>query len=158
MSYSGQNPPSPVILENDLPAAALEGVRTRRVIAVCLDLILVTILVTIAFMVLGVLGVVTFGLAWLPIPFLFPLVAFFYNGLTVSGWRHGTPGMRFMDLEASLTDGHPVPFINAAAHAVMFYLSFTILTPFSLLVCLFTRNKRCLHDILSDVIITRRRD
>lgn len=158
MSYTGPNSPAPLIIENDLPAAALEGVHTRRIIAVCFDLILVTILVVIAFVVLGILGIVTFGLTWLLIPFLFPLVAFFYNGLTVSGWRRATPGMRMMDLETSLTDGHPVPFINAAAHAVLFYLSFTILTPFSLLVCLFTRNKRCLHDILSDVIITRRRD
>ena len=81
------------------------------------------------------------------------MIALFYNGLTVSGWRRATPGMKLMDLEVSLNDGRPVPFINAAAHAVLFYLSWTILTPLSLLVCFFTQNKRCLHDMLADVVV-----
>jgi uncharacterized RDD family membrane protein YckC len=156
MNPTGQNS-SAVVIDQGLPAAALEGVRSRRVWAVCFDLLFVIVLVAIAFMVLAVLGIVTFGLTWMLIPFLFPIVAFFYNGLTVSGWRRATPGMKLMDLEVSLTDGRPVPFINAAAHAVLFYLSWTILTPFSLLVCLFTQNKRCLHDMLADIVITRRR-
>ena len=47
----------------------------------------------------------------------FPLVAFFYNGLTVSGWRMATPGMKLMDLEMRTINGEPTPFINAAVCA-----------------------------------------
>ena len=141
-----------------LPAAALEGVRTRRIFALIIDVVLITLLFLVFFLVLLVLGLPTFGMTWLLIPPLYPAIAFLYNGLTVSGWRSGTPGMRMMDLEVRLTNGSSVPFINAAAHALLFYLSWVFLTPFVLLVCLFTRGKRCLHDVLAGVIVVRRFD
>ncbi len=140
----------------DLPARALDGVRTRRMFAVGFDLIFISLIVGILFIVLSVLGIVTFGLTWLLIPPLFPAVALFYNGLTISGWRHGTPGMRLMDLEMRLMDGGPTPFLNAAAHAVLFYISWTVLSPVVLVVSLLSRNKRCLHDMLAGVVVTRR--
>ena len=65
-----------------------------------------------------------------------------------------TPGMRAMDLEMRLhSTGGRVPFINAAAQAVMFYVSWFF--PPILLVSLVDGEKRCLHDILADVIIVR---
>lgn len=139
-----------------LPQRALEGVRTRRIFAIGLDLMLITLVVAVLFVLLAVLGIVTFGLTWLLIPILFPAVALLYNGLTISGWRRATPGMRLMDLEVRLMDGSRTPFVNAAVHAVLFYLSWTILTPLVLVVSLAARNKRCLHDMLSGVIVTRR--
>jgi uncharacterized RDD family membrane protein YckC len=139
-----------------LPPRALEGVRTRRIFAIVLDLVFITIIVGVLFVALAFLGLVTFGLTWLLIPVLYPAVALLYNGLTISGWRRATPGMRLMDLEMRLMDGSRTPFINAAAHAVLFYLSWTILTPLVLVVALASRNKRCLHDMLSSVIVTRR--
>jgi uncharacterized RDD family membrane protein YckC len=152
--------PSPAPSHNvplgELPARALEGVRTRRMLAILFDLIFVTIIVAIAFMLLLVLGVLTFGLSWLAIPFLYPVVALFYNGMTISGPNMATPGMRMMDLEMRLVDGHRVPFIYAAVHAVLFYLSWTILTPLILVVALVSRNKRCLHDMFASVVVTRR--
>lgn len=155
MSIPGHAPSHNVPL-GDLPVRALEGVRTRRTLAILFDLILITIIVGVAFVILLVLGVLTFGLTWLAIPFLYPAVALFYNGLTISGPNMATPGMAMMDLEMRLTDGHRVPFIYAAVHAVLFYLSWTILTPLILLVSLVARNKRCLHDMLAGVVVTRR--
>ncbi len=134
-----------------LPYAALAGVRTRRIIAVLFDLIFVTIVSALLW--IG-LGVVSFGVLWFVLPPLFPFVAFFYNGVTLSGWRMGTPGMRLLDLEARMTDGSRVPFINAAVHAVLFYVSWMF--PPILLVSLFANEKRCLHDILAGIVITRR--
>lgn len=141
--------PVPVFVQ--LPAEAFAGVRTRRIVALILDLVLVSIL---SFLIWLGLTVVTLGLSLLILPPLFPLVAFFYNGLTVSGWRMATPGMRAMDLEMRLTDGARVPFLNAAVHAVLFYVS-TMFPPI-FLVSLLSANKRCLHDMLADVIVTRR--
>ena len=139
-----------------LPPRALEGVRTRRIFAIGFDLVFITIIVGVLFVALAFLGLVTFGLTWLLIPILYPAVALLYNGLTISGWRRGTPGMRLMDLEMRQLDGSRTPFINAAVHAVLFYLSWTILTPLVLIVALVSRNKRCLHDMLSGVVVTRR--
>ncbi len=134
-----------------LPPEALSGVRTRRIFALILDLVLVSVL---SFALWLALAVATFGLTLLLLPPLFPLVAFFYNGLTVSSWRMATPGMRAMDLEMRLADGQRTPFLNAAAHAVLFYVS-TMFPPI-FLVSLFAEGKRCLHDILAGVIVTRR--
>lgn len=133
------------------PREALAGVRIRRILALCLDLVLVGLLSGALWMALLVLS---FGLSLFLLPPLFPLVAFFYNGLTVSGWRMATPGQRAMDLEVRLMTGEPAPFLNAAVHGVLFYV--TWLFPPLLLVTFITSDKRCLHDILADVIVLRR--
>lgn len=134
-----------------IPPAALDQVRSRRILAIGLDLVLISLITAgVAF---G-LFVLSFGLSMLVLPPLFPLVAFFYNGLTVSGPRMATPGMAFMDLEMRSMDGGPVPFLQAAAHAVLFYV--TSLLPPLLLVSLVTSDKRCLHDIVAEVIVLRR--
>ncbi len=135
-----------------LRADAFAGVRTRRMVAVCLDLVLVSMLVALFWTASIVL---TLGLALFFLPPLWPIVAFFYNGLTVSGARMATPGMRAMDLEMRLHgSGQRVPFVNAAVHAVLFYVSWFF--PPIFLVSLVDSEKRCLHDILAEVVVVRR--
>lgn len=147
MAQSYAAPPA-LSLRND----AFAGVRTRRTVAVCLDLVIVSILVALFWTASVVL---TLGFALFFLPPLFPIVALFYNGLTVSGAGMATPGMRATDLEMRLHEsGQRVPFLNAAAHAVMFYLSWFF--PPIFLVSLVNSEKRCLHDILAGVVIVRR--
>ena len=135
-----------------LRADALSGVRSRRILAVCFDLVLVSVLVALLWIVSIVL---TLGLALFFLPPLYPIVAFFYNGLSVSGPKMATPGMRAMDLEMRMHDtGARVPFINAAVQAVLFYVSWFF--PPVFLVSLVDSEKRCLHDILAGVVIVRR--
>ncbi len=130
----------------------LAGVRTRRIVALCIDLIVVSIVAVVLWLVLLI---VTLGLSLVLLPPIYPLVAFFYNGLTVSGPRMATPGMRMMGIEMRMIDdGARVPFINAAAHALLFYLSWML--PPVFLVPLVDPDKRCLHDMLAGVIIVRR--
>ena len=137
---------------NVIRADALAGVRTRRMLAVCIDFVLVSLLVAALWVVSIAL---TFGLALFFLPPLFPFVAFFYNGLTVSGRNMATPGMRALDLEMRMNDsGARVPFINAAVQAVLFYVSWFF--PPILLVSLVDGEKRCLHDIIAGVVIVRR--
>lgn len=144
-------PAFPLAVSAYLPAEALAGVRRRRIVALGFDLIFVAIL---SFSLWLALAVLTFGFSLFFVPPLFPAVAFFYNGLTISGYRMATPGMRAMDLEMRLTDGTRVPFLNSAVQAVLFYVS-TLFPPI-LLVSLLSANKRCLHDMLAGVIVTRR--
>lgn len=141
----------PVFMPANLPRAALEGVRSRRIFALCLDFIIVSV---VAFLLWLGLLVATLGLSLFVLPPLFPLVAFFYNGFSVSGWRMATPGMRMMDLQMRLIDGGRVPFLNAAVHAVLFYVSWMF--PVVFLVSLLMSDKRCLHDMLAGVIVIRR--
>jgi uncharacterized RDD family membrane protein YckC len=135
-----------------LRADSFDSVRTRRMIAICLDLVLVAIIASVIWVASLIL---TLGLSLVLLPPIFPLVAFFYNGLTVSGWRMATPGMRAMDLEMRMhDDGSRVPFINAAAQALFFYVSWIF--PAVFLVSLVDREKRFLHDILAQVVVVRR--
>ncbi len=135
-----------------LRADALAGVRTRRIIAVCFDFVIVSLVVAALWIVSMVL---TLGLAIFFLPPLFPFVAFFYNGLTVSGPNMATPGMRALDLEMRMHDtGARAPFVNAAVQAVLFYVSWCF--PPIFLVSLVDWEKRCLHDIIAGVVIVRR--
>ena len=138
-------------LPQNLPASAFDGVRTRRIMAVAIDLLIVGTLITLAAVVLAL---PTLGLSLFFLPALFPVVAFFYNGFSVSGRNMATPGMRLLDLEIGQVNGARVPFINAAVHAVLFYFSWSF--PPVFLVSLLSDDKRCLHDILAGVIVTRR--
>ncbi len=145
-NYSAATPASP------LRADALAGVRTRRIVAVCFDLVIVSVLVALLWVASIVL---TLGLALFFLPPLWPIVAFFYNGLSVSGAKMATPGMRAMDLEMRMhEDGARVPFVNAAVQAVLFYVSWFF--PPIFLVSLVDPEKRCLHDIIAGVVIVRR--
>jgi uncharacterized RDD family membrane protein YckC len=135
-----------------LRADALSGVRTRRILSLWVDLVIVGM---IAFALWLALLVLTLGLSLFLLPPLFPAVAFLYNGLTISGRRMATPGMRAFDLEMRMHEsGARAPFINAAAHAVFFYVSWFF--PPIFLVSLVDSEKRCLHDILAGVVILRR--
>jgi uncharacterized RDD family membrane protein YckC len=142
---------TPFFAGQQLPAAAFSGVRTRRIFAFCLDFILVSIVVGLLW---TGLFIATLGLSALLLPPLFPFVAFFYNGFTVSGSKMATPGMRAMDLEIRTIDGYRVSFITAAVHAVLLYVSWMF--PPIFLISLFTSDKRCLHDIVAGVIVVRR--
>ena len=151
MTQGDFHPPQTVRSLPYASAAKLEGVRFRRVVAVGLDFFLVSLMSGAIFVGLFVLS---FGMSALLLPPLLPLVAFFYNGLTVSGPRMATPGMAVMDLEMRTMSGAPVEFLQAAVHAVLFYVSW--LFPPILIVSLFAHDKRCLHDMLADVIVLRR--
>jgi len=139
-----------------LTADHLDGVRSRRVFAFLFDLIFIGLVSLVAFFVVLMLGFLTFGLSWLLIPVLMPVVAFFYNGLTLSGSKRSTWGMRMMDLEVRMIEGGGrVPFINAALHAVLFYVSWVMTSGLIVLISLLTRDKRCLHDMLAGIIVMR---
>ncbi len=137
----------------NLPAAAFAGVRTRRFAAFCLDFTLVSV---VALVLSGLLILVTFGLSILVMPSLWPLVAFFYNGSSVSGERMATPGMRLFDLQLRTLDGARPSFVAAAIHGVLLYLSWML--PPVFLASLVTPDKRCLHDIFAGLIAVRRPD
>jgi uncharacterized RDD family membrane protein YckC len=131
---------------------ALAGVRTRRVLAFCVDVVVVTMLTLAVWFVLGLL---TLGVAWFILPPLFPILAFLYNGFSISGRNMGTVGMRVFDLEVRMAeDGSRVPFINAAAQALLYYVSWFF--PPVFIVTLFDAEKRYLHDILAQVVFVRR--
>lgn len=143
-------PAHPVSLDL-LPAAALTGVRSRRVVAWMIDIVIIAALTWLFGLLMVLLSLPTFGFSFALAPLL-AFVGVFYSGLTVSGAGRGTWGMRALDLQATARDGSRLDFIIAAGHALLFYL----LTPFFAVIALFNPEKRTLHDFLTGVIVTRR--
>jgi len=135
----------------------LRGVRTRRIIAFLIDAIMIAVATFGVGIVVLFLGIFTLGLGWLLFPILWPLVALLYCAFTLGGPYSATLGMRTQGLEMRFLDGsRPTPLL-AVVHSVLFYASMSLLTPFVLLVSLFSDRKRLLHDILLGTIIVNRR-
>jgi len=130
-----------------------DAVRRKRIFAFIIDVVIVALLSLFAHLLIGVLGLFTFGLAWLLWGSIYPVVAILYCGLTMGGPRQATLGMAAMGLVFRVDNGMPATFVYGAAHVILFYLSVSFLTPFILLVSLFSPRKRLLHDMVLGVVI-----
>lgn len=130
-----------------------EGVLGRRMFAFLIDFAIICVLWVVACILLFFVGILTLGLAWLLYGAVFPLVALGYNAWTLSRPPSATIGMRMMNLEMRTWYGDRMYALLAAFHALLYYFSVTFLTPFVLLVALFTARKRCLHDLLAGTVV-----
>ena len=133
-----------------------EGVVSRRVVAFLIDFLILSIPVVFVSMFIFVIGIVTFGLGFLFYGLLWPAMviwALAYYGLTLGSPASATIGMRAMDIEMRTWYGTPTYFVLGAVHAVVFWVTVSMLTPFILLVCLFNDRRRCLHDILVGTVV-----
>jgi uncharacterized RDD family membrane protein YckC len=133
-----------------------EGVLSRRIVAFIIDVVIISIPVALAFIFIAVFGVITFGLGWLLFWLVSPLSvlwALFYYGMTLGGPNSATIGMRVMDLQMRTWYGAPAYFVLGAVHAVVFWISISMLTPFVLLVGLFNDRRRLLHDMLIGTVV-----
>lgn len=140
------------------PAAPdVGGVLAGRSIGFFVDFLLIGLIWAMITTGLVVLGFATFGLTWLLLPSLFPIVALLYNGFTIGGRKQATPGMRLFGVKMRMAEtGGEVTFLIAAVHAIFYYVSVSVLTPFILLVGIVRSDSRMLHDLLAGVIAVRR--
>ena len=135
---------------------AIRGVITPRFFAYLIDLVVIALLMLVLFMVVAVLGAITFGLAW----FLFPLVGactgILYSAVTVSGERQSTIGMRLMGLKVIGPYGRP-DFITAAIHALFFYVAAStgLLLAIDIITGFLRSDRRLLHDVLAQLTVIR---
>ena len=132
------------------------GVLTRRVFAFLIDLIVLAVPVILAVMFIAVFGLVTLGLGWVLFWLVSPasvIWAVVYYGATLGGPYSATLGMRVMDLELRTWYGAPGYFVLGAMHAVLFWISISMLSPFVLLVGLFNARRRLLHDFVLGTVI-----
>ncbi|MEE4012603.1 RDD family protein [Roseibium sp. FZY0029] len=129
------------------------GVRSRRIFAFFIDLIVITLFTFAAGIVVFFLGVFTLGLGFLLYGILPTAVALLYVAFTLGGPQASTLGMRAMGLEMRLWYGaKPYPLL-AAVHVILFWFSVSLLTPLVLLVSLFSDRKRLLHDLVLGTVV-----
>lgn len=134
---------------------AYDGVRTRRILAFCIDYLIVGLLmIPVATFVL-VLGLLTFGLGWMLFGILLPAVTLVYVAATLGGPKQSTAGMRLMGIRLFRLDGGRIDPMVAVVHTVLFWAGSVILTPLVLAVTLFSDRKRTLHDLLLGTAVVR---
>ncbi|CAH1671523.1 MAG: RDD family protein [Chelatococcus sp.] len=145
--------PQPMTMDD---YGAIRGVITPRFFAYLIDIVVIALLMLVLFMVVAVLGVITFGLAW----FLFPLIGactgILYSAVTVSGERQSTIGMRLMGLKVIGPYGRP-DFITAAIHALFFYVAAStgFLLAIDIVTAFVRSDRRMLHDVLAQLTVIR---
>src|SRR5580692_4812541 len=133
-----------------------EGVMARRVMAFVIDVIIVVVPLVFAWICIFIFGLITLGLGWTLFWMFSPasvIWALFYYGSTLGGPASATIGMRIMDLEMRTWYGAPAYFVLGAVHAIVFWITCSILTPPVLVVGLLNERQRLLHDILVGTVV-----
>jgi uncharacterized RDD family membrane protein YckC len=133
-----------------------QGVLTRRFFAFLIDVVVLAVPVALGVVFIALFGLVTLGFGWLLFWLLWPLSVVWwvlYYGFTLGGPHSATLGMRVMDLQLRTWTGEPGYFVLGAAHAVFYWISVSVLSPFVVLVGLVTRRKQLLHDLLLGTVI-----
>lgn len=132
-----------------------EGVRTRRIVAVVVDYLIVALLTIPVAIVVFLLGLLTLGLGWVLFSVLVPIVALTYVWFTLGSSDQATTGMKLLGIRLERLDGRPIDGLLAVVHSVLFWAGNVILTPLVLLVSLFADRKRTLHDLLLGTVVRR---
>ena len=133
-----------------------DGVLSRRIVAFLIDVVILTVPVVFAAIFIFMFGLVTLGLGWALFWLLSPATviwALVYYGSTLGSPASATIGMRVMDLEMRTWYGAPCYFVLGAVHAVIFWVTVSVLTPLVLLVGFFNDRQRLLHDILVGTVV-----
>lgn len=141
------------------PATApelFEGLLTRRVVAAIIDMVLIAVMVGAVSLAGAILGFFTFGLAWVSLVFIVPAAIVAYYGMTLGSPRRATVGMQMMDLVLTPTRGQPLDGWMAVLHALVFWITFWISWPVSLLFALFTPRRQMIHDLIVGALMVRR--
>lgn len=133
-----------------------EGVLARRVVAFIIDLVIIAIPLILGWMFIFVFGLITFGLGWALFWLMSPgsvIWALVYYGVTLGSPASATIGMRAMEIEMRTWYGAPAYFVLGAVHAIVFWITVSVLTPFILVVGFFNDRRRLLHDILVGTVL-----
>jgi uncharacterized RDD family membrane protein YckC len=136
-------------------ARAYDGVRTRRILAFCIDYLIVGLLLIPFAILVFLIGILTLGLGWMLFGILGPAVALAYIWNTLGGPKQATTGMQIMGIRLDRLDGKPVDGMLAVVHSVLFWAGNVVLTPLILLATLFLDRKRTVHDLLLGTVVTR---
>jgi uncharacterized RDD family membrane protein YckC len=129
-----------------------DEILSKRIVAFVIDAVLIVALMIPAALIVGIFGFVTLGIGWLLFSPLFAIVALGYIALTLGGRNSATVGMQIAGVEMRTWSGQRMFPLLAILHALIFWVSISVLTPFILLVGLFTNRRQLLHDLLLGVV------
>jgi len=132
-----------------------EGVLWRRVVAYGIDLFIIGIILVLLWIFLAALTIASFGLLS-PLWALFGLTPLAYHSLLLGGAKSATLGMRLCGIELRSWTGERPLYLQALVQTVVFYVSTAATCSLILLVALFNRRRRTVHDFLAGTLVIRR--
>jgi uncharacterized RDD family membrane protein YckC len=132
-----------------------EGVLWRRVLSYLVDLLCIGVVMLGVWVVFVLLWLLSFGLLGPVLWFLFGLVPLAYHTLLLAGSHSATWGMRLFDLELRSVTGERPSLLQALIQTVLFYVTVGMTCSLILLVALFNRRRRTLHDFLAGTVMVR---
>lgn len=147
----------PITALEDRPQQDTRGVLGSRLFAWIGDVVILFFLTWIVWVLLGILGFVTFGLTWLLIGGAALAVVLGYSAITIGGRRQATLGMRLAGLRVETASGRRPDALAAAVHALFFYVAAGTVGLWVLdIACGLVREDRRLgHDILTGLVVVR---
>jgi uncharacterized RDD family membrane protein YckC len=138
-------------------SALYDGILWRRVAAYFVDAVLIVGINVVLHIALVLMGLLTFGLAWLLLgPITCLTVALAYGTLFIGGGQGATPGMRLFDIEARGLNGARPEYFQAFLMTALFYATVPLTSFLILIVAFFTEHNRTAHDFLSGITVIRR--
>ena len=155
MTYQPPPRPSPPSGQILVDPSLTRGVLTPRFFAYLIDLCVIGLLMVVLWMIISVIGLLTFGLGWLLYPVL-GVTGVIYSAITVGGPRQSTIGMRLLGLKVISVDGRP-DVITAGVHALFYYVAAgtVLLWLIDVITGLVRSDRRMLHDLLTGLTVVR---
>lgn len=148
---------SPITPIEQRPLQDVSGVLGSRLFAWIGDIVILFFLGGAIVLVLGVLGIVTFGATWLLIPIATIATGLGYAALTIGGPRQATFGMRMAGLKVETASGGRPDGLAAAVHALLFYVAASTvgLWVLDILIGFARSDRRMGHDLLTGLVVVR---
>lgn len=151
IAHANREPPDP-----EAYPALYDGVVWRRVLGYAIDVAIIAVFIAIAWIVFPILWAISFGLLTPLLVVAIALIPVAYHTFFIGGPKSATPGMQVFDIEVWSIDGRRPGYAQAFLVTVAFYVTIALTGWFILLVALFNRRRRCVHDFLCGTVVTRR--
>ncbi len=140
----------------ELDPRPYHGTLMRRSLGYSMDVIAIALISLVLLFPAIVLGLVSFGLLFGPLMLVFAVIPLAYHTVLIGRPSSATLGMRFMGVEVRMMNGKRPDFLQAALMTIAFYVSVGLTTWLILIVALFNRHKRTLHDMLAGTLVVNR--
>ena len=140
----------------DLDDYLTAGTMAGRCVAWLLDLVFIALLMALFYWLLAMVGILTLGFGFGLIPAV-SAVPFCYHMFSLLGPSSATPGQRILRLTVRRNDDLGPPTLAQAAVSTILYYATLATSGLLLLVALVTRRHRTLHDLLSGLVVVRRK-
>jgi uncharacterized RDD family membrane protein YckC len=154
--YHNAEPRRPELPDPATWPELFEGVLTRRVMAYIIDLVIMSIAASVLVIIGLIAGFLTFGLAWLVLPFAIPLLILAYYAMTLGSPARATLGMQAMDIVLTPARGRPLDGWRILIHPIVFWITVWVAWPLSLIIALVTPRREMVQDLVTGTLMIRR--